>query len=290
MPGSLLSTLPGQSGQITRLKVACGARPAGDSSIGRPRHPVRPQNQQRVLGSRHHREGEPVELETERNVIGMDSLEAAPRVPRQPGGSAGLRGTAEGMRPHPSRLRRLCPRCTEHRQGLRRPVRPHPSPRTSHCRTRALARAGLSPQPLRSWRTKPVTPPWPRERPPSRTWSFCTTVLPPRSADRSRPGELTASNPGAGGPSLRVTQSGWPALSASASSSVPARTTFPAPRAKARAAAVKARMTSMTTATDGAPGQVGDADEAGLHAAHDPTPARRRVLAGTLPACSCRAA
>jgi hypothetical protein len=58
--------------------------------------------------------------------------------------------------------------------------------------------------------------------------------------------------PGTGGPSLSATQSGWRPLSARASSSDSARTIFSAPWAKAQAATVKARMTSTTTATDGA--------------------------------------
>jgi hypothetical protein len=37
---------------------------------------------------------------------------------------------------------------------------------------------------------------------------FCTAVRPPRPADRSRPGELTASNPDAGGPSLTLPSPG----------------------------------------------------------------------------------
>ncbi|MBB6439290.1 hypothetical protein HNQ79_005802 [Streptomyces candidus] len=80
---------------------------------------------------------------------------------------------------------------------------------------------------------------------------FCTTDRPVRSRDRSMPGELTVSNPGAGGPSLSATQSGRAALSASASSSDSARTICSAPWAKAQAATVKARMTSATTATGG---------------------------------------
>lgn len=53
-------------------------------------------------------------------------------------------------------------------------------------------------------------------RPASRTASaptvpavvFCTTVRPASGIERSRPGELTASNPGAGAPSFSATQSG----------------------------------------------------------------------------------
>ncbi len=80
---------------------------------------------------------------------------------------------------------------------------------------------------------------------------FCTTVRPPRSAARTMPGELTRSNPGAGGPSLSATHSGCRAFNSSASSNDPASTMLSAPRANAQAATVKARMTSTTTATAG---------------------------------------
>ena len=56
---------------------------------------MEPYNHERVFPSCHHGKREPVELETERYVIGMDSLEAAMCALRQPGGSARRCGTAE---------------------------------------------------------------------------------------------------------------------------------------------------------------------------------------------------
>lgn len=74
-----------------------------------------------------------------------------------------------------------------------------------------------------------------------------------KSRDLSRPGEFTASKPGAGAPSFKASQPERLSFKASASLSVEARTILSTPREKAQAATVKARMTSMTTATRGTP-------------------------------------
>ncbi|CAM5652457.1 hypothetical protein SGRIM119S_02985 [Streptomyces griseorubiginosus] len=80
---------------------------------------------------------------------------------------------------------------------------------------------------------------------------FCTTVRPVRSSDLMRPGEFTVAKPGAGAPSFTASHCGWLSFKASASVSDAASTIFSAPREKAQAVTVKARITSTTTATRG---------------------------------------
>lgn len=78
------------------------------------------------------------------------------------------------------------------------------------------------------------TPPWRACASTVPNLVFCTIVRPLTSADRSTPGELTRSNPGAGRPSLSASQSRWLAFNARASSIVPARTIFSAPERRPR--------------------------------------------------------
>lgn len=225
-----------------------GSRLSDRGVVGQRRHGARTQDHERVFQGRHHGKGEPVELKTECDVIRMDSLT---HTLRQLGGGARRGSAAEelsSIRPSPGGSPSDVLSARQIFIGLSTFASDHERELSLSRVRKSRAVASATTKLAHSTSDASLT----ARAPTVPAVVFCTTVRPPRSIDRSRPGELTVSNPGADGPSLSATQSGWRALSARASSSDSARTIFSAPWAKAQAATVKARMTSTTTATDGA--------------------------------------